>query len=134
MNEKEKLLRDAFEFALNTEEVAANTTDNADEQIQAAMINYILKDAVNLNSEQIKEYIDGQTALENALLEESFEQVSCSVRDKKKEELTEDAEIRAHIQDEMQEYFRQKQAAIRHRRIEIYVNDQVKKQAEKQGR
>ena len=34
-------------------------------------------------------------------------------------------EIRSHIQDEMEQYFRERQANIRKRRIELYIQDQV---------
>ncbi|MBO5999277.1 MAG: hypothetical protein J6P87_06280, partial [Lachnospiraceae bacterium] len=52
-------------------------------------------------------------------LKESFEQAAGD-----KDAATVE-EIRNHIQDEMEEYFKMKQASIRKRRIEIYVNNQV---------
>ena len=120
MDEKKKLLQAAFDMALQTTIVKQNQTDNADPDIKAAMIDYILFAAVGLNSDQISEFIREQTEMEDEYLKESFEQAAGD-----KDAATVE-EIRNHIQEEMEQYFRERQASIRKRRIEIYVNDQVK--------
>ncbi len=119
MNEKQKLLQAAFDMALQTTIVKQNQTDNADPDIKAAMIDYILFAAVGLNSEQISEFIREQTEMEDEYLKASFEQAA---GDKDAEAVE---SIRNRIQDEMEQYFKERQASIRKRRIEIYVNDQV---------
>ena len=119
MDDKQKLLQAAFDMALQTTIVKQNQTDNADPDIKAAMIDYILFAAVGLNSEQISEFIKDQTEMEDEYLKESFEQAAGD-----KDAATVE-EIRSHIQDEMEQYFRERQASIRKRRIEIYVQDQV---------
>ncbi|MCR4804461.1 MAG: hypothetical protein K5981_02310 [Clostridia bacterium] len=119
MNDKQKLLQAAFDMALQTTIVKENQTDNADPDIKAAMIDYILFAAVGLNSEQISEFIKDQTDMEDVYLKESFEKAA-EDKDAKTVE-----EIRSHIQDEMEDYFKMKQANIRKRRIEIYVNNQI---------
>ena len=124
MTEKEKLLQAAFDMALQTTIVKQNQTDNADPDIKAAMIDYILFAAVGLNSDQISEFIREQTEMEDEYLKESFEQAAGD-----KDAATVE-EIRNHIQDEMEQYFKERQASIRKRRIEIYVNDQVKAKRE----
>ena len=120
MDEKQKLLQAAFDMALQTTIVKQNQTDNADPDIKSAMIDYILFAAVGLNSDQISEFIREQTEMEDEYLKESFEQAAGD-----KDAATVE-EIRNHIQEEMEQYFRERQASIRKRRIEIYVNDQVK--------
>ena len=120
MDEKKKLLQAAFDMALQTTIVKQNQTDNADPDIKAAMIDYILFAAVGLNSDQISEFIREQTEMEDEYLKESFEQATGD-----KDAATVE-EIRNHIQEEMEQYFKERQASIRKRRIEIYVNDQVK--------
>ena len=120
MDEKQKLLQAAFDMALQTTIVKQNQTDNADPDIKAAMIDYILFAAVGLNSDQISEFIREQTEMEDEYLKESFEQAAGD-----KDAATVE-EIRNHIQEEMEQYFKERQASIRKRRIEIYVNDQVK--------
>ncbi|MBQ2096182.1 MAG: hypothetical protein II474_09775, partial [Firmicutes bacterium] len=87
--------------------------------IKAAMIDYILFAAVGLNSDEISDFIADQTKMEDDYLKESFEQAAGD-----KDAATVE-EIRTHIQDEMEQYFRERQANIRKRRIEIYVNNQV---------
>ena len=124
MTEKEKLLQAAFDMALQTTIVKQNQTDNADPDIKAAMIDYILFAAVGLNSDQISEFIREQTEMEDEYLKESFEQAAGD-----KDAATVE-EIRNHIQEEMEQYFKERQASIRKRRIEIYVNDQVKAKRE----
>ena len=124
MDEKQKLLQAAFDMALQTTIVKQNQTDNADPDIKAAMIDYILFAAVGLNSDQISEFIREQTEMEDEYLKESFEQAAGD-----KDAATVE-EIRNHIQDEMEQYFKERQASIRKRRIEIYVNDQVKAKRE----
>ena len=119
MDEKKKLLQAAFDMALQTTIVKQNQTDNADPDIKAAMIDYILFAAVGLNSDEISDFIADQTKMEDDYLKESFEQAA---GDKDAETVE---EIRSHIQDEMEQYFRERQANIRKRRIEIYVNNQV---------
>ncbi|MBP5749502.1 MAG: hypothetical protein J6X24_01800 [Firmicutes bacterium] len=119
MNEKQKLLQAAFDMALQTTIVKQNQTDNADPDIKDAMIDYILFAAVGLNSEQISEFIREQTEMEDEYLRESFEQAAGD-----KDAATVE-EIRNHIQDEMEQYFKERQASIRKRRIEIYVQNQV---------
>ncbi len=119
MNDKQKLLQAAFDMALQTTIVKENQTDNADPDIKAAMIDYILFAAVGLNSDQISEFIKDQTDMEDVYLKESFEKAA-EDKDAKTVE-----EIRSHIQDEMEDYFKMKQANIRKRRIEIYVNNQI---------
>ena len=119
MNEKQKLLQAAFDMALQTTIVKQNQTDNADPDIKDAMIDYILFAAVGLNSEQISEFIREQTEMEDEYLKESFEQAAGD-----KDAATVE-EIRNHIQDEMEQYFKERQASIRKRRIEIYVQNQV---------
>ena len=119
MNDKEKLLQAAFDMALQTTIVKQNETDNADPDIKAAMIDYILFAAVGLNSDEITKFIADQTKMEDDILKESYAKAA---GDKDAETV---AEIRSHIQDEMEEYFRIRQANIRKRRIEIYVNNQV---------
>ncbi|MBR6970908.1 MAG: hypothetical protein IKH87_09340 [Firmicutes bacterium] len=119
MDEKKKLLQAAFDMALQTTIVKQNQTDNADPDIKAAMIDYILFAAVGLNSDEISDFISEQTKMEDDYLKESFEQAA---GDKDAETVE---EIRSHIQDEMEQYFRERQANIRKRRIEIYVNNQV---------
>ena len=91
------------------------------------MIDYILFAAVGLNSDQISEFIREQTEMEDEYLKESFEQAAGD-----KDAATVE-EIRNHIQDEMEQYFKERMASIRKRRIEIYVNDQVeaKRRADK---
>ena len=120
MNDKQKLLQAAFDMALQTKAVKENQSDNADPDIKAAMIDYILTAAVGLNSDQISEFIADQTSMEDRYLKESFEQAAGDIKDAEEVE-----GIRSHIQDEMEEYFRERQANIRKRRIEIYVQDQV---------
>ena len=120
MDEKKKLLQAAFDMALQTTIVKQNQTDNADPDIKAAMIDYILFAAVGLNSDQISEFIADQTEMEDKYLKASFEQAAAEIKD-----IEEMGEIRSHIQDEMEQYFRERQANIRKRRIEIYVNNQV---------
>ena len=124
MDEKKKLLQAAFDMALQTTIVKQNQTDNADPDIKAAMIDYILFAAVGLNSDQISEFIREQTEMEDEYLKESFEQAAGD-----KDAATVE-EIRNHIQEEMEQYFKERQASIRKRRIEIYVNDQVKAKRE----
>ena len=119
MNEKEKILQAAFDMALQTTIVKQNQTDNADPDIKAAMIDYILFAAVGLNSDQISEFIKEQTEMEDEYLKKSFEEIA---GDKDAETVE---SIRNHIQDEMEQYFKERQASIRKRRIEIYVNAQV---------
>ena len=119
MDEKKKLLQAAFDMALQTTIVKQNQTDNADPDIKAAMIDYILFAAVGLNSDEISDFIADQTKMEDYYLKESFEQAAGD-----KDAATVE-EIRSHIQDEMEQYFRERQANIRKRRIEIYVNNQV---------
>ena len=119
MDEKNKLLQAAFDMALQTTIVKQNQTDNADPDIKAAMIDYILFAAVGLNSAEISDVITEQTRMEDDYLKESFEQAAGD-----KDAATVE-EIRNHIQDEMEEYFKMKQASIRKRRIEIYVNNPV---------
>ena len=119
MDEKKKLLQAAFDMALQTTIVKQNQTDNADPDIKAVMIDYILFAAVGLNSDEISAFIAEQTKMEDDYLKESFEQAA---GDKDAETVE---EIRSHIQDEMEQYFRERQANIRKRRIEIYVNNQV---------
>ena len=119
MNEKQKLLQAAFDMALQTTIVKQNQTDNADPDIKDAMIDYILFAAVGLNSEQISEFIREQTEMEDEYLKESFEQAAGD-----KDAATVE-EIRNHIQDEMEQYFKERQASIRKRRIEIYFQNQV---------
>ncbi len=120
MDEKRKLLQAAFDMALQTTIVKQNQTDNADPDIKAAMIDYILFAAVGLNSDQISEFIKEQTEMEDEILKESFDKIAGEVKDA---EMVED--IRNHIQDEMEQYFKERQASIRKRRIEIYVQNQV---------
>ncbi|MBQ2084237.1 MAG: hypothetical protein II469_03745 [Firmicutes bacterium] len=120
MNDKERLLQAAFDMALQTKVVKENQTDNADPDIKAAMIDYILTAAVGLNSDQITEFIADQTAMEDKYLKASFEQAAAEIKD-----IEEMGEIRSHIQDEMEQYFRERQANIRKRRIELYIQDQV---------
>ena len=120
MNDKERLLQAAFDMALQTKVVKENQTDNADPDIKAAMIDYILTAAVGLNSDQITEFIADQTAREDKYLKASFEQAAAEIKD-----IEEMGEIRSHIQDEMEQYFRERQANIRKRRIELYIQDQV---------
>ena len=124
MDEKKKLLQAAFDMALQTTIVKQNQTDNADPDIKAAMTDYILFAAVGLNSDQISEFIREQTEMEDEYLKESFEQAAGD-----KDAATVE-EIRNHIQEEMEHYFKERQASIRKRRIEIYVNDQVKAKRE----
>ena len=124
MDEKQKLLQAAFDMALQTTIVKQNQTDNADPDIKAAMIDYILFAAVGLNSDQISKFIKEQTEMEDEYLKESFEQAAGD-----KDAATVE-EIRNHIQDEMEQYFKERMASIRKRRIEIYVNDQVKAKRE----
>lgn len=119
MDEKKKLLQAAFDMALQTTIVKQNQTDNADLDIKAAMIDYILFAAVGLNSDEISDFIKEQTDMEDEYLKASFEQAA---GDKDAETVE---EIRNHIQDEMEQYFKEKQASIRKRRIEIYVQNQV---------
>ena len=119
MDEKKKLLQAAFDMALQTTIVKQNQTDNADPDIKAAMIDYILFAAVGLNSDEISDFIAEQTKMEDDYQKESFEQAA---GDKDAETVE---EIRSHIQDEMEQYFRERQANIRKGRIEIYVNNQV---------
>ena len=119
MNEKQKLLQAAFDMALQTTIVKQNQTDNADPDIKDAMIDYILFAAVGLNSEQISEFIREQTEMEDEYLRESFEQAAGD------KDAATVVEIRNHIQDEMEQYFKERQASIRKRRIEIYVQNQV---------
>ncbi len=119
MNDKEKLLQAAFDMALQTTIVKQNETDNADPDIKAAMIDYILFAAVGLNSDEITKFIADQTKMEDDILKESYAKAA---GDKDAETV---AEIRSHIQEKMEEYFRIRQANIRKRRIEIYVNNQV---------
>ena len=120
MNDKERLLQAAFDMALQTKVVKENQTDNADPDIKAAMIDYILTAAVGLNSDQITEFIADQTAMEDKYLKASFEQAAAEIKD-----IEEMGEIRSHIQDEMEQYFRERQANIRKSRIELYIQDQV---------
>ena len=120
MNDKERLLQAAFDMALQTKVVKENQTDNADPDIKAAMIDYILTAAVGLNSDQISEFIADQTAMEDKYLKESFEEAAAEIKD-----IEEMGEIRSHIQDEMEQYFRERQANIRKRRIELYIQDKV---------
>ena len=120
MNDKERLLQAAFDMALQTKVVKENQTDNADPYIKAAMIDYILTAAVGLNSDQITEFIADQTAMEDKYLKASFEQAAAEIKD-----IEEMGDIRSHIQDEMEQYFRERQANIRKRRIELYIQDQV---------
>ena len=120
MNDKERLLQAAFDMALQTKVVKENQTDNADPDIKAAMIDYILTAAVGLNSDQITEFIADQTAMEDKYLKASFEQAAAEIKD-----IEEKGESRSHIQDEMEQYFRERQANIRKRRIELYIQDQV---------
>ncbi len=129
MKEKEALLQEAFKAALQTKEVNANQTDNADSQIKSVMIDYILKEAVGLDSVEIDAFISGETAKQDVFLEASFEQAAEEV----KEEVANTPldEIRSHIEAEMQEYFREKQAEIRKKRIELYVDEQIKAQRDK---
>ena len=115
MDEKKKLLQAAFDMALQTTIVKQNQTDNADPDIKAA----IRFAAVGLNSDEISDFIAEQTKMEDDYLKESFEQAAGD-----KDAATVE-EIRSHIQDEMEQYFRERQANIRKRRIEIYVNNQV---------
>ena len=81
MNDKERLLQAAFDMALQTKVVKENQTDNADPDIKAAMIDYILTAAVGLNSDQISEFIADQTEMEDRYLKESFEEAAAEIKD-----------------------------------------------------
>ena len=75
--------------------------------------------STSVSSDEISDFIADQTRMEDDYLKESFEQAAGD-----KDAATVE-EIRSHIQDEMEQYFRERQANIRKRRIEIYVNNQV---------
>lgn len=122
MEDKKRLLQEAFDAALQEKQVLANQTDNADPEIRAVMAEYIMKKLTGLDMEQVDGFIAEQTKMQDELLEESFEE-AVEEADNAKRPID---EIRTHIQEEMEAYFRKREASIRHRRIEIYVDEQVK--------
>ena len=127
--EKEQLLKEAFDAALTDEDVKQNEYDNADAQIQDAMARYIAKQDEEVRLQQIGEYINEQTRLQDTLLQESYEQAM--------EHFPEEAPLEQHnrqqIQEEMRNYFEDQKASIRLKRIELYVQEQTRKlEAKKQ--
>lgn len=129
MNEKEKLLRDAFAAALQTKDVNAIQSDNADDEIKAKMVDYILKEAVGLDNVEIDAFISAETAKQDVFLDAAFEQAAEDVTEEAKNATLD--EMRTRIESEMKEYFKEKQAEIRQRRIELYVDEQIKAQQNK---
>ena len=77
MDEKKKLLQAAFDMALQTTIVKQNQTDNADLDIKAAMIDYILFAAVGLNSDEISDFIK-ENGSAFSKLESSFMSTDCT--------------------------------------------------------
>ncbi len=129
MNEKEKLLQAAFAAALQTKAVNANQTDNADDEIKSKMVDYILKEAVDLDSVEIDAFISAETSKEDVFLEASYEQAAEVVKADAKDATLE--EMRSRIESEMLDFFKEKQAEIRQKRIELYVDEQMKSKQKK---
>ena len=129
MNEKEKLLQAAFAAALQTKAVNANQTDNADDEIKSKMVDYILKEAVDLDSVEIDAFISAETAKQDVFLEASYEQAAEEVKAEAKDATLE--EMRSRIESEMMDFFKEKQAEIRQKRIELYVDEQMKSKQKK---
>ena len=119
MNEtKDKLLQEAFVNALEDEDVLANTTDNADEEISEAMAHYLNQRDAESKLNQINDYIRERTVVQDQLLQESFKQ---SIEDSTADELT-DQEI---IEAKMLDHFKKQEEAIRLRRIHLYVRERA---------
>lgn len=119
MNEtKDKLLQEAFVNALEDEDVLANTTDNADEEISEAMAHYLNQRDAESKLNQINDYIRERTVVQDHLLQESFEQ---SIEDSTADELT-DQEI---IEAKMLDHFKKQEEAIRLRRIHLFVRERA---------
>lgn len=119
MNEtKDKLLQEAFVNALEDEDVLANTTDNADEEISEAMAHYLNQRDAESKLNQINDYIRERTVVQDQLLQKSFEQ---SIEDSTADELT-DQEI---IEAKMLDHFKKQEEAIRLRRIHLYVRERA---------
>lgn len=122
MEDREKILLEAFEHAISENEILKNETDNADPEIGAAMAQYLMKKGVEVSPKEIGDLIRRETEKEDRILEESYREAvskdkAGSVRD----------EMQTRIQKEMEDAFRRHQASIRHKRIELYVQNQVNK-------
>ena len=126
--QNEKLLQEAFVEALETEEVLANTTDNADEEISQAMAHYLDQRKADLKLSQIHDFIRERTVVQDELLKETFEE---SIEEAEAKELTDQEDIEAR----MLEKFKKEEEAIRRRRIHLYVREQIaKREAERRDK
>lgn len=116
--QNKKLLQEAFVEALETEDVLANTTDNADEEISQAMAHYLDQRDADLKLSQIHDYIRERTVVQDELLKETFEK---SIENADPEERTDQEAIEA----KMLKQFHEHEEAIRKRRIHLYVREQI---------
>ena len=93
------------------------------------MVDYILKEAVGLDSVEIDAFISDETAKQDVFLEASYEQAAEVVKADAKDATLE--EMRSRIESEMMDFFKEKQAEIRQKRIELYVDEQMKSNQKK---
>ncbi len=130
MKYRDLLLQDAYEYALKQDSVKKVEGDDADYQIFQEMSRYLLNAHADVML-HIKEFLDETTASQNKMLEDAYDDAS------KKEsfvnpELT--AEEQERIELQMKNYFEEQEAAIRTKRIEFYIQEQVaKKKAAKEA-
>ena len=128
--EKEQLLKEAFDAALVEDSVKQIDKDNADAQIQDVMARYIAEQDEEIRLQQIGEYINEQTRLQDTLLQESYQQATGHLP----EEAPLEQDSRQQIQNEMRSYFEDQKTSIRLKRIELYVQEQTRKLEAKKNR
>ena len=117
-----KVYQQAFEEALKDPDVKSNETDNADEQIRAAMIRYMEKQNEEVRLKEIGDYIRERTLEEDELLPKSFKEAKAD------RAALEEAQERERVEREMRNYFEKKEEAIRLRRIQLYIKEQAAKE------
>ncbi|MDD7020506.1 MAG: hypothetical protein PUI34_07760 [Hornefia butyriciproducens] len=117
-----KVYQQAFEEALKDPDVKSNETDNADEQIRAAMIRYMGKQNEEVRLKEIGDYIRERTLAEDKLLPKSFKEAKAD------RAALEEAQERERVEREMRNYFEKKEEAIRLRRIQLYIKEQAAKE------
>lgn len=117
-----KVYQQAFEEALKDPDVKSNETDNADEQIRAAMIRYMEKQNEEVRLKEIGDYIRERTLAEDELLPKSFKEAKAD------RAALEEAQERERVEREMRNYFEKKEEAIRLKRIQLHIKEQAAKE------
>ena len=117
-----KVYQQAFEEALKDPDVKSNETDNADEQIRAAMIRYMEKQNEEVRLKEIGDDIRERTLAEDELLPKSFKEAKAD------RAALEEAQERERVEREMRNYFEKKEEAIRLKRIQLYIKEQASKE------